>query len=121
MKAFATVCPVRLVTVIATALACFSGCSRTSNGFVLSVCMRPAGAAVKNSRQAVLLARAAWYCAHPFQHRQSESAWLAEYDVSNKDQVWQVSWRVPSGFAGGGPVVEIAAEDGRILDMMQTQ
>lgn len=121
MKAFATVWQIQLATVIATALACFSGCSRTSQGLVPSVCMRPTGAVVKDSRQAILLARAAWYCAHPTEHKESESAWLAKYETYNRDHVWHVTGKVPQGYAGGGPVVEIAEQDGRILDLNMTQ
>jgi len=88
---------------------------------VLSVFMRPTGAAVKDLRQAILLARVAWYCVHWSESKESESAWLEKYEAYNKDQIWHVSAIIPEGFAGGGPVVEIAAQDGRILDMLQTQ
>jgi hypothetical protein len=110
-----------LMLVIAICLACFSGCSRTSQGLVASVCMRPAGAVVKDSHQAILLARAAWYCAHSSEHMESESAWLAKYETYNKDHVWHITRKIPDGYAGGGPVVEIAEKDGRILDMNRTQ
>jgi hypothetical protein len=107
--------------VIALSVACFSGCSRMSMGPVLSVCVRPTGAAVKDSHQAIQRARAAWYCVHWSESSQSESEWLAEYEAYNKGQIWHVSAIIPEGFAGGGPVVEIAAQDGRVLDMLQTQ
>jgi hypothetical protein len=109
------------VVVITISLACLSGCSRTSQGFVFSMCMQPTGAAVKDSHQAILLARAAWYCGHPLDHERSESEWLAEYEAYNKDDTWEVAVKVPEGFAGGGPVVDIDARNGRILDMNRTQ
>jgi hypothetical protein len=111
----------RMLGVIAVSLSCFSSCSRTGVGFVPSVCLRPTGAPVRDSHQAVLRARAAWYCVHWSASKQTESEWLAKYEAYDKGQIWQVSAIIPEGFAGGGPVVEIAAEDGRVLDMLQTQ
>jgi hypothetical protein len=52
---------------------------------------------------------------------ESESAWLAKYVTYNRNHVWHITRKIPDGYAGGGPVVEIAEEDGRILDMNQTQ
>src|SRR5581483_10692856 len=120
MKTFAASWQVYLEVVVAISIACCSGCSRTSMGPVPSVCLRPTGA-VKDARQAILRARVGWYCARPVWHTPSESEWLANYIASTRDQVWSVSANIPSGFVGGGPVVEIAAGDGRILDMYQTQ
>ena len=111
----------RLTLIVALSLACLSGCSRTSIGPAFSVCLQPTGAAVKDSHQAILRARAAWYCAHLLEHRQSESEWLAQYEADEADGVWHISVIIPSGFAGGGPVVDVAARDGRILDFNQTQ
>ncbi len=58
---------------------------------------------------------------HWSETKESESAWLAQFEAYNKDQIWHVSAIIPDGYAGGGPVVDIAAQDGRILDMLQTQ
>jgi hypothetical protein len=83
--------------------------------------VRPTGTEVKDSRQAILRARAAFYCVHWSSSKYSESEWLANYEAYNKGQIWYVSGIIGERFAGGGPYVEIAAQDGRVLDMLQTQ
>ncbi len=121
MKALASVGQFQLMVLTAIALASLSGCSRTSMGPVMSMCMQPSGTPVNDSHQAILLARAAWHCARPFEDRESESAWLKKYEAQNIDDVWHISRIVPVGFVGGGPGVQIDARDGRVLDMYRTQ
>src|ERR1700761_3244749 len=101
--------------VITLSVVCLSGCSQTSVGLVPSMCLRSTGAAVKDSHQAILRARAAWYCVYWSESKQSESEWLAKYEAYNKGQSWHVSAIIGERFAGGGPVLEIAAQDGQVL------
>jgi hypothetical protein len=100
-------------------LCLFSACTRTSVGLVPSYCLRPEHRAVTTEQQAILAARSAWYCIHSRDEQESEQAWLKDFAAARQGPNWDVTTRRPEG----GPIVavQLAAADGRVLDVKISQ
>jgi len=100
-------------------LCLFDACTGIGTvGYVPTSCLRSVHAIV-DERQAILRARTAWYCIHPYEAQTSEQDWLKNFEAARRGRDWKVGPVLPPGYAGGGINVLLAA-DGRVLDVFMT-
>lgn len=103
------------------ALLFVSACVRTDYGYVSYRCARPAAETVDTPEQAVVAARRTWYCINPSAQETDEQYWLENYRATSERGVWRVSVQLPEGYAGGGLNMELAQNDGKLLNLYITQ
>ena len=102
-------------------LCLFGACTITSQGLTPNYCLRPVHHAIANRQQAILAARSAWYCIHPYERQATEQGWLNGFVASRKGDRWVVITQLPEGYVGPMIEMKLAAGDGRVLDVQFSQ
>jgi hypothetical protein len=101
-----------------------TACVRTGSGALVSYrCAHSASLTANSSADdAILAARKIWYCIDSPGKDAKDEKYRRENFVAKKTEgIWKVSQVLPPEYAGGGLIMSLSAEDGRMLDYQLTQ
>ena len=90
-------------------------------GIVPAWCVYAKSGYVANERDAILAARAIWYCAHSDPKPLSEEGWIKSSQAVLHAGVWQVGDKWDPRYAGGGIIIYVNQSDGSLREMEMTQ